>query len=278
MSMKIASNIASQAVQRNLKKVSGKAQLELERLSSGKRITRSTDDAAGLAIGDKLESQTRGLKQAARNANDGISLVQTAEGGLNEVSSILMRLRELSVQAASDTVADTERELLDMEYQQLMDEVDRIAESTVFNGTHLLNGESGRGVFSIQVGTFDGDENKIEYDADDAEATTSAIGISGSEITDIGDALDAMEEIDESIDEVSRLRAQIGAVQTRLHSTVSNLEVQTLNQDSARAVIQDVDVAESTARLAALNVTKSAAVASLVQANSLPNAALRLIG
>ncbi|MBT3234984.1 MAG: flagellin FliC [Bdellovibrionales bacterium] len=278
MSLKIASNIASQAVQRNLKRVSDKSQLELERLSSGRRITKSTDDAAGLAIGSKLESQTRGLKQAARNTNDGISLVQTAEGGLNEISSILMRLRELTVQSASDTVADAERELLDMEYQQLLDEVDRISESTVFNGTHLLNGESGRGVLSFQVGTFDGDENRIEYDADDAEATTSAIGISGSEISDIDGALDSMEEIDESIEEVSRLRARIGSVQTRLHSTVSNLEVQILNQDNARSVIQDVDVAESTARLASLNVIKSAAVASLVQANNLPNTALRLIG
>ena len=194
MGLRIATNIASQQVQKNLKEVSGEGNASLEKLSSGKRITKASDDAAGLAIATNLEAQTKGLRQASRNANDGISLVQTAEGGLNETTNILTRLRELTIQAASDTVGESERGFLDKEYQQLNTEIDRISESTVFNGTQLLNGE-GRG-----------------------------------------------------------------------------------NQDSARSVIQDVDVAEASADLASTTVVKNAAVSTLAQANQIPNSALRLIG
>lgn len=277
MGLRIATNVASQSVQKNLKEISNASNTSLERLSSGKRVSRAADDAAGLAIATKLDAQTKGLRQASRNANDGVSLVQTAEGGLNETSNILIRLRELSVQAASDTVGEQERSFLDKEYQQLTQEVDRIAESTVFNGMPLLNGK-GLKQMDIQVGAFAGDQNKITFNAGETNATTSAIGISGASIQEKSGARDSIEALDKAIEQVAGQRANLGAIQSRLGSTLKNLDVQATNQDSARSVIQDVDVAEATAQFAANQVLKQAAVSTLAQANGLPNAALRLIG
>ena len=277
MGLRIATNIASQQVQKNLKEVSNEGNASLEKLSSGKRITKASDDAAGLAIATNLEAQTKGLRQASRNANDGISLVQTAEGGLNETTNILTRLRELTIQAASDTVGEAERGFLDKEYQQLNTEIDRISESTVFNGTQLLNGE-GRGKMDFQVGAFAGEQNKISFDSSETNASSSAIGVSGTSISEKGSALDAISNVDKAIEKVSGQRATLGSIQSRLQSTVKNLEVQTINQDSARSVIQDVDVAEASADLASTTVVKNAAVSTLAQANQIPNAALRLIG
>ena len=276
MGLRIATNIASQSVQKNLKEVSNAGNAELEKLSSGKRITKAADDAAGLAISTNLEAQTKGLRQATRNANDGISLVQTAEGGLAETSNILVRLRELSIQAASDTVGDSERGLLDKEYQQLSKEVDRISESTTFNGSQLLNGK-GKGSMDFQVGAFAGEQNKITFDSSETNSSASSIGISGTGVGDKDDALNAIADVDAAIDRVSGQRANLGSIQSRLQSTVKNLETQTINQDSARSVIQDVDVAEASAALASNNVVKNAAVSTLAQANSIPNSALRLI-
>ncbi len=277
MGLRIATNIASQSVQKNLKEVSNQSNAELEKLSSGKRITKASDDAAGLAISTNLEAQTKGLRQATRNANDGISLVQTAEGGLSETSNILVRLRELTVQAASDTVGEKERGFLDKEYQELTKEVDRISESTTFNGSQLLNGK-GKGKMDFQVGAFAGEQNKIRFESDRADASASGIGIAGTSISDKGDALSAIADVDSAIEKVSGQRADLGSLQSRLGSTVKTLETQTINQDSARSVIQDVDVAESTASLASNNVVKNAAVSTLAQANQIPMSALRLIG
>ncbi len=276
MGLRIATNVASQSVQKNLKEVSNAGNAELERLSSGKRITKAADDAAGLAISTNLEAQTRGLRQATRNANDGISLVQTAEGGLNETSNILVRLRELTIQAASDTVGDAERGFLDKEYQQLMTEVDRISASTTFNGTNLLNGE-GKGSMDFQVGAFAGEQNKITFDSSETNASAGEIGIAGSTISNKDDALSSISTVDQAIAKVSSQRSNLGAIQSRLASTVKNLEVQTINQDSARSVIQDVDVATSSAALASNNVVKNAAVSTLSQANQIPMGALRLL-
>lgn len=276
MGLRIATNIASQQVQKNLREVSVEGSGSLNKLSSGKRITKAADDAAGLAIAKNLEAQTRGLRAATRNANDGISLVQTAEGGLNETSNILTRLRELTVQASSDTVGEEERGFLDQEYQQLSTEIDRIAESTVFNGSNLLNGTGEEK--DIQVGAFDGEQNRITFDASQTNATSSSIGIGGTAIGDKDSARSAMSEIDGAIGNVSGYRANLGAIQSRLESTVANLEVQTLNQDAARSVIQDVDVALESAKLASNTVIKQSAISTLVQANSIPNQALRLIG
>jgi flagellin len=277
MGLRIATNIASQTVQKNLKQVSGEGNSELERLSSGKRITKAADDAAGLAISTNLEAQTKGLRQATRNANDGISLVQTAEGGLNETSNILVRLRELTIQAASDTVGDTERGFLNKEFQELSKEVDRISESTTFNGSQLLNGK-GKGSMDFQVGAFAGEQNRITFDSGETDSSSSSIGIAGAGIDEKSNALDAIATVDDAIGKVSGQRASLGSIQSRLASTVKNLEVQTINQDNARSVIQDVDVADSSAKLASNTVVKNAAVSTLAQANQLPMSALRLIG
>ena len=276
MGLRIATNIASQSVQKNLKDVSNAGNTELEKLSSGKRITKASDDAAGLAIATNLEAQTKGLRQATRNANDGISLVQTAEGGLSETSNILVRLRELTVQSASDTVGESERGFLDKEYQQLNKEIDRISESTTFNGAQLLDCK-GNGKMDFQVGAFAGEQNKIQFDSSVSNSSASAIGVSGTSISSKDDALSAISDIDKAIEQVSGQRADLGSIQSRLGSTVKNLETQTINQDSARSVIQDVDVAESSAALASNNVVKNAGVATLSQANALPMSALRLI-
>ena len=277
MGLRIATNIASQTVQKNLKEVSNAGNAQLEKLSSGKRITKASDDAAGLAIATNLEAQTKGLRQATRNANDGISLVQTAEGGLNETSNILVRLRELTIQAASDTVGEQERGFLDKEYQQLNVEIDRISESTVFNGSQLLNG-NGKGVMDFQVGAFSGEQNKISFDSSTTDSSANSIGISGTSISEKDSALDAIANVEQAIETVSGQRADLGSIQARLGSTIKNLETQTINQDSARSVIQDVDVAEASASLASNNVIKSAAVSTLAQANQIPMSALRLIG
>lgn len=277
MGLRIATNVASQTVQKNLKEVSNAGNAELERLSSGKRITKAADDAAGLAISTNLEAQTKGLRQATRNANDGISLVQTAEGGLNETTNILVRLRELTIQASSDTVGEQERGFLDKEYQQLTTEIDRIAASTTFNGTQLLNGE-GKGTMDFQVGAFAGEQNRITFDSSESDSSASSIGVGGTGIADKDAALDAISSVDGAIEKVSSMRANLGSIQSRLQSTVKNLEVQTINQDSARSVIQDVDVASSSAALASNNVVKNAAVSTLSQANQIPMSALRLIG
>ena len=277
MGLRIATNIASQTVQKNLKEVSTAGNNQLEKLSSGKRITKASDDAAGLAIATNLEAQTKGLRQASRNANDGVSLVQTAEGGLNETSNILIRLRELTIQSASDTVGDTERGFLDKEYQQLNKEIDRISESTTFNGTQLLNGK-GKGKMDFHVGAFAGEQNKISFDSNETNSSSENIGIGSTNITNKDDALSSIGSIDKAIEKVSGQRADLGSIQSRLQSTIKNLEVQTINQDSARSVIQDVDVAEASAALASNQVVKNAAVSTLAQANQIPNSALRLIG
>lgn len=277
MGLRIATNIASQSVQKNLKEVSNQGNAQLEKLSSGKRITKAADDAAGLAISTNLEAQTKGLRQATRNANDGISLVQTAEGGLAETSNILVRLRELTIQAASDTVGEVERGFLNKEFQELTKEVDRISESTTFNGAQLLNGK-GKGTMDFQVGAFAGEQNKIQFDSAASDSSASSIGVSGMSISDKGDALDAIAGIDAAIEKVSGQRADLGSLQSRLSSTVKNLETQTINQDQARSVIQDVDVAEASASLASNNVVKNAAVSTLSQANQIPMSALRLVG
>ncbi|AYF43132.1 MULTISPECIES: flagellin [Halobacteriovorax] len=276
MGLRIATNTAAQTVQKNIKQT-GKASTEaLEKLSSGKRINKSADDAAGLAIAKNMEAQVKGLRQASRNANDGISMVQTAEGAMNETSNILVRLRELSVQAASDTIGDTERGFLDKEYQQLVEEVDRIAESTKFGSISLLNGSGSE--MDIQVGTFAGESGQIQYDPSQTNATASALNISGLSVSSKDDARSSMENVDEAITSLSEQRANLGAIQSRLQSSVNNLEIQSTNLDASRSVIEDADVAYESSQLASANISKQAGVSSLVQANNLNSQALRLVG
>lgn len=275
MGLRVATNVPSLAVQRNMQDVSRETNRSLSRLSSGQRIVSAGDDAAGLSISKTLDAEIRGLKQANRNANDGVSFVQTAEGGLNEVSNILIRLRELGVQAASDTVGEEERGFIDKEYQTLKAEVDRIAQVTNFNGHSLLNGSGGE--LTFQVGSRAGETNTIRYKASDANATSGALGISGAGTSSRDDALDSLESVDKAIRTVNDYRATLGALQNRLHSASNNLSVQIENVSEAHSRIADTDIAEEASRLARSQVLQSAGVAVLAQANALPNNALKLL-
>ena len=276
MSLRIKTNIASEKVQTNLKAISGSNEQSLERLSSGKRINKSADDAAGLAVASNLNTTTRGLRQAARNANDGISLVQVAEGGVNEINNIITRMRELTIQAASDTIGNDERGYLDLEFQQLKTEIDRIAKSTKFSGRSLLNGEGES--YDFFVGAYAKDHNKITFDSGVLDMQVDSIGIDHTTIADKFDAQDSMEDLDVAQNSINGQRAVMGSIQNRMQSTVRNLEVQALNQNNAKSGIEDTDVAAEAARLASNTVIKEAGVAVMGQANNLPNSALRLIG
>lgn len=276
MGLRINTNIASQEVQKNLKASTAQQEAEFAKLSSGKRITKSADDAAGLAIAKKMEAETRGLKVASRNANDAISMVQVAEGGLNETSNILTRLRELSVQAASDTIGEAERGYLSLEYEQLVQEADRISKTTNFNGIALLSGQGD--VLEFQVGSKAGADHKISFDPSQADSSAESLGIGGTHIRSKSDASDNLRVIDAAIQSVSGYRANFGSIQSRLQSTVNNLDVSIVNQEAARSRIEDVDVAESTAKLASIQIQNAAGVATLGQANQLGSGALRLIG
>ncbi len=276
MGLRINTNIASQEVQKNLRASSAQQESEFAKLSSGKRITKSADDAAGLAIAKKLEAETRGLRVASRNANDAISLVQVAEGGLNETTNILTRLRELSIQAGSDTVGDVERGYLSLEYEQLVQEADRISKTTNFNGRSLLQGEGS--VMQFQVGSAGNENNRIEMDAGVTDASAESLGISGSNLRDKQSALDNLSVIDVAIEKVSGFRANFGSIQSRLQTSINNLDVAVVNQEAARSRIEDVDVADSTAKVASAQIKNAAGAATLAQANQLGNGALRLIG
>ena len=260
----------------NLRKASGKQDKLLSQLSSGKRVERSSDDSAGLAHATKLNAYIRSQKQASRNANDGISFVQTAEGGLNEVSNILTRLREISVQAGSDTVGAQERGFLDKEYQSLKEEVDRIAESTSFNGTNVINGP-GKGVLEFQVGAFSGNENKIEFDTESNYTSINELSLGSSGVSEKDEALDSIASVDEALNKVSSQRSYLGSIQSRMQHAANNLETNTINHESTKSKIEDVDVAQAAAELAINSITQQSAVKTIAQAMHFSKASLKLI-
>lgn len=276
MPLTISRNIASEVVQKNLEKASKSTEDHLEKLSTGKRINKPSDDAAGLAIAERLNAQVKGLRQAERNANDGISLIQTAEGGLGEVSNLLTRMRELTIQSASDTIGKNERQYLQKEYVELMSEIDRISESTTFNGSKLLDGK-GSGRLDFQVGTFSGEHNRISFDTSKTDLRSSSIGIDSTNVLEKDDALDSIKKIDDAFDTVNGYRASLGSLQSRLNSSVNTIGSQILNQEKAKSTIEDADVAKVVADLTTSNVLKNVGIASLAQANSLPNSILKLI-
>lgn len=277
MGLRINTNTQSLAVQRSLGGVTRSKQASMEKMASGSRINKAGDDAAGLAISEKLKAGIRGTQQATRNAGDGISMVQTAEGGLNEVSNILVRLRELSVQAASDTVGDTERKFTDLEFQSLVTEVDRIAESTKFNGKDLLNGTGDQMDFQIGINNNEG-LDRIAFDPSQTSAKVGDLGIEGLTVSSKEGAQTNLEVLDGAIEKVSGNRATLGALQNRLQSTISNLEVSTENLSAANSRIRDTDVASESAELARTNILSNSATAVLAQANQSGQGALRLIG
>ena len=276
MGLRINTNVSSMNAQRNLSASNAAQAVSLNKLSSGQRITKAGDDAAGLAISEKLKGSIRSLQQANRNANDGISLIQTAEGGINEASNILLRLRELSVQAASDTVGDTERGFTNKEFQALKGEIDRIAQVTNFNGTKLLNGTGD--TLDFQVGIDNSPENdRLQYKVSNSDITLGKLGLSNSGTITKTDAQDNLAKIDMAIQSVNENRAGLGALQNRLQSTVNNLGVTTENLSAANSRIRDADMAAESSELTKHSILSQAGVSVLSQANSSQNAALKLL-
>lgn len=277
MGIRINTNVQSLAAQRSLSDVKGQQDSALEKLASGTRINRASDDAAGLAISENLKAEIRGSQQAKRNASDGISMIQVAEGGMNEISNILVRLRELSVQSASDTVGDKERSFTDLEFQQLTKEMERIASSTEFNGTKLLNGEGDKKDFQIGTGN-DEFADRISYTPAETNVSASELGVSGLAVASKEGAQENLSVIDDAMDKVNGNRAVLGALQNRLTSTVSNLDVKTENLSAANSRIRDTDVAQVSADLAKSNILTAAGTSVLAQTNNSMMSALKLIG
>jgi flagellin len=277
MALVITTNVASLNAQKNLVGTNRAMDQSLARLSSGFRINQAADDAAGLAISENLRGQIRGLGQANRNANDGISLVQVAEGGLNEVSNMLIRLRELGVQASSDTIGDTERKFLDVEYQQLKSEMQRISEVTTFNGYDLLNGTGG--IMDIQVGVHnDPFKDRISFNTAAANATLDALGVMAESVGTKEQAQNSLDVVDTAMVSVNAMRANFGAMQNRLQSTVNNLLIAHENLSAANSRIRDTDIAAESAELTRNTILKQAGISVLGQANQAQQLALKLLG
>ncbi len=277
MGFRINTNVPSLNSQRVLALQKAGLEKTLERLSSGQRINKAADDAAGLAISEKLKAEIRSMRQAGRNANDGVSMIQTAEGGMNEVSNILVRLRELSIQAASDTVGDTERGFTDKEFQNMVEEVQRIAEVTRFNGLNLLNGKGGQ--LEIQVGTSNNPlQDRMIYDSGMSDATAAKLGLIGLNVKSKVDAQTNLDVLDVAINMVNSNRAGLGALQNRLTSTINNLNVADENLSAANSRIRDADMAAESSELAKYNILTQSGVAVLSQANNNSMMALKLLG
>lgn len=277
MGLRINTNTASLSAQRSLGITNRNLNDNLRKLSSGERITRAGDDAAGLAISENLKAQIRGMRQASRNANDAISLIQTAEGGLSEISNIVIRLRELAVQAASDTVGETERGFTDIEFQNLKEEIDRISRSSEFNGVKLLDGTGGLLEFQIGINN-DAMLDRLRYDGTAADATLASLGLSEDTVASKLGAQTSLKRLDDALVQINGTRAGLGAVQNRLSSTVNNLAISDENLSAANSRIRDVDVAKETAELTKNNILVQAGASVLAQSNQFPNVALKLLG
>jgi len=277
MGMRINTNTQSLAAQRNLGINSEAQNKSLEKLSTGSRIVRAADDAAGLAISEKMRADIRSVRQDARNASDAVSMIQVAEGGMNEVSNILIRFRELSIQAASDTVGDRERGFINKEVEQLAQEVDRISASTVFNGRKLLSGEGG--VLDIQIGQNNNPEvDRFSYDLAQVSATAEKLGVKGMSVATKEQAQNNLDVVDQAISTLAENRATLGAMQNRLDSSINNLHIYDENLSSANSRILDADFALETSELTKNNVLRQAGTAVLSQANQNTQLALRLLG
>ncbi|MDJ0624007.1 MAG: flagellin domain-containing protein [Desulfocapsaceae bacterium] len=280
MALTINTNIASLNAQRNLGTSQADLNRSMQRLSSGLRINSAKDDAAGLAISDRMTAQIRGLNQAVRNANDGISLAQTAEGALQETTNILQRMRELAVQSANDTNTDADRASLDAEYAQLISEIDRIAETTSFNGKVLLSGGfSGAGNEAVfQVGANAGQTISVNIAAADTATLGSGTNISATGVSSRAAAGSAISLVDAAIGQIDTIRGDLGAVQNRFESTIANLSNVSENLSAARSRILDADIAQETSNMTKQNILQQAGVSILAQANQAPQLALSLLG
>ncbi len=276
MGFRINTNVASLTAQKELGKTTKQSNDLSAKLSSGSRIIKSADDAAGLAISEKLQSHIRSARQADRNANDGISMVQVAEGALGEVSNMLTRMRELSIQASSDTIGDQERSFTDMEYQQLSSEIQRISEVTEFNGHKLLDGSGS--TLDFQVGINNDDfQDRIQFDTSKMDTSASNLGVEGNSIDSKSGAQDSLSSIDNAISKVVEQRATLGAMQNRLQVTSNNIQNSVEGMSQANSRIRDLDYAEASAENARLNILKNAGTSVLAQTQTSQQNALRLL-
>jgi len=279
MGLRINTNLASISANRTLSSSAEKQNKIYQRLSSGNRIVAAGDDSAGLSISENLRAQIHSMGQAERNANDGISFTQVAEGGVTEIGNVLIRMRELAIQAASDTIGDRERGFINNEVQSMIGEVDRMANVTTYNGIALLNGESEKSELSFQVGIRKeaNDADRIMFNTQEFNVKSDALGIDGLSFSSIDDARDAIEVVDTAIGKVFETRAKLGASQNKLHATVNNLGLTRENLMSARSRIADADIAQETSELVRGNILQQAGISVLAQANTSPSAALKLI-
>lgn len=277
MGMRVTTNISAINAQRNLVGSQRVMNKSMAQLASGSRINIAADDAAGLAISERLKAQIRSAAQAQRNANDGISMVQTAEGGLNEIGNIITRLRELGIQASSDTVGDTERGFLNKEVNQLKNEIQRISSVTTWGQTKLLDGSTPQ--FDFQVGVYNNaEEDRISFNSSENVATLDALGLSGMDYASKEGAQEGLSMLDAAQTNVNGMRANLGALQNRLTSTVDNLGVAQENMSAANSRIRDTDVAQASSETTRNNILLQAGTATLAQANQVNQLALKLIG
>ncbi len=279
MAISILTNVASLNAQRNLNTTQASLSASIGRLSSGLRINNASDDAAGLGISENLKADLRSLSQASRNANDGVSMSQVAEGSMNEMQGIVTRMRELSVQSANQTLGTTERGYIQTEFGQLRNEINRISAVTEFNGQKLVDGSASAGL-SFQVGMQNSANDRISMSI--TKLTTSTLGstslhIASATLSTVTGARNALGAFDKAIEQLSQSRAKVGAVQNRMQVTISNLAVAHENLSAANSRIRDVDVASETSMLTKSQILSQAGLAVLSQANQLPNSALSLL-
>ena len=276
MAVSIMTNTASMKAQRHVGRTNTMLNTSLERLSSGFRINSAMDDAAGMSVSEQMKAQIRGLGQATRNANDGLSVVQTAEGSMGEISNVLIRMRELSVQSASDSITDTERVYLDTEFQDLVAEIDRITSSTSFNGLVLLDGSFAATGLDFQVGYDNGAAFRISVNISDV--STAGLGFAGTEAIDTkANSQNVMSTIDASLDALATARASLGAKGNRLQIAAGAAQVMRENLAAANSRIRDANVAEESSQFARSQVLMQAGVSMLAQANAQPQSALALL-
>jgi len=276
MALSVVTNVASLRAQSNLNKTSNSMTSHIEKLSSGLRINRAGDDAAGSAISSQMTAYEQGLKQASRNSNDGISLIQTAEGAMNEMTGIVQRMRELAVQAANEGTMDTtERGYLDQEFQTLESELDRIVNVTEYNGQKLIDGSISSGV-SFQVGMRNTGNDRISLSV--ATSGSTSLGLNDEALSTSTGAQKAIAALDNALQTINTSRGTLGATQNRLEATMSNLSIMHENMASGNSRIKDVDVAEESAAFTRSQILSQAGTSMLAQANSLPQSALSLIG
>jgi len=276
MAIRVNTNPTSLRAQTNLSKAQNSLTSNIERLSSGLRINRAGDDAAGSSISSKLSSDTRSLKQASRNTNDAVSVIQTAEGALNEINGLLTRMRELAVQSANGgTMTSTERSYIDQEFQLLESEINRIVGVTEFNGQALIDGSMSSGV-NFQVGMNNTSNDRISLSVADSDST--ALGLNDDVLTSQTGAQQAIDALDTAIQSVATSRGTLGTTQNRLTVTLTNLSNMHENLSAANSRIKDVDVADESAQMTKNQILQQAGTAVLAQANQLPQAALSLIG